>query len=463
MEQTTLDAEPKAHVKKDTASTKAKEEEFIKSCRPLKDMLDSVRDIEGCPIGKDEDILAQSDAPWYTACPNPYINEFINVFGKPYEEDTDDYERKPFVSDLSEGKNDPIYNAHSYHTKVPHKAIMKFIEHYTDEGDIVFDGFCGTAMTGVAAQLLNRKAVLSDLSPAATFIAFNYNTLVDVHEFEQETKIILAEVEKECGWMYETLHTDGKTKGRINYTVWSDVFICPYCNQEYVFWEAAVDEEEGKVNEEYTCPNCNANLTKRSCSRSANEYFDSAINQNVIRVKQVPVLINYNVGKKRYRKKIDENDLNLIKKIEESAIPYWFPTNRMPDGDESRRNDKYGITHVHHFYTKRNLWALSFLANRIQKFQPSAALNFMLTGILPRASLMHKWKKGQTTGITTGTLYVPSLIYEFNIRKMWEERPRYVKELLKMRSSLKYCDSIISTQSSASNYYPKQLNRLHLH
>ena len=27
--------------------------------------------------------------------------------------------------------------------------------------------------------------------------------------------------------MYETLHSDGKTKGRIEYTVWSEVFSCP--------------------------------------------------------------------------------------------------------------------------------------------------------------------------------------------------------------------------------------------
>ena len=31
------------------------------------------RKIEGFPIGKDEDILALSDPPYYTACPNPFI------------------------------------------------------------------------------------------------------------------------------------------------------------------------------------------------------------------------------------------------------------------------------------------------------------------------------------------------------------------------------------------------------
>ena len=90
--------------------------------------IDKVRNIEGFPIASDEDIIALSDAPYYTACPNPFIEEFIREKGIPYDETTDDYHRKPFASDVSEGKTgDPIYNAHSYHTKVPHKAIMRYI------------------------------------------------------------------------------------------------------------------------------------------------------------------------------------------------------------------------------------------------------------------------------------------------------------------------------------------------
>ena len=35
------------------------------------------RKIEGFPIGEDEDILAMSDPPYYTACPNPWIADFV--------------------------------------------------------------------------------------------------------------------------------------------------------------------------------------------------------------------------------------------------------------------------------------------------------------------------------------------------------------------------------------------------
>lgn len=428
-----------------------KEDEFAQSCRPLKELLDSVRNIEGFPIGKDEDILALSDPPYYTACPNPYINDFIARYGKPYDAKTDNYKRTPFVADISEGKNDPLYNAHSYHTKVPHKAIIPFIEHYTEPGDIVFDGFCGTGMTGVAAQMLGRRAILCDLSPAATFIAYNYNTPVDVDEFQQEARRILAEVEAECGWMYETLHTDGKTKGKINYTVWSDVFICPYCGNEYVFWDVAVDEDAGKVKDDYSCPNCTAEISKRQSERATITFFDDAIGQEIIQAKQVPVLINYSVGTRRYNKLPDTADLKLIKDIEAVAIPYWYPTDRMPEGyntDQPKRS--HGVTHVHHFYTKRNLWLLSAIYARSQNY----LTKFCFTGLLTRSSKQARFLAknyflggGGWVGTSlSGTLFIPSLSIEVIAAFTFKNR---IDSISKIQNSSLYKEYVLgSTQSS---------------
>ena len=350
-----------------------------------KEDIDKVRHIEGVPIGKDEDIIALSNPPYYTACPNPFIEDFIKEHGKPYDEATDDYHREPFAADVSEGKNDPIYNAHSYHTKVPYKAIMRYILHYTEPGDIVFDGFCGTGMTGVAAQMCGnpdldfkakieaempyvkwgaRKAVLNDLSPAATFIAYNYNTPVDLADFQREATRILEECEKELGWMYETRHViDGKLQtgidgnpiiGRIHYTVWSDVFICPTCSNEIVFWDVAVDKKNGKVNDTFFCPHCRSELNKHSCTRAKETHFDTRLNEFVTMAKQVPVLINYSVGNKRFEKTPDEYDLALIEKINNMEIPYWYPMDELPNGYNTEQPKRsHGITHVHQFYTRR--------------------------------------------------------------------------------------------------------------
>jgi DNA modification methylase/predicted RNA-binding Zn-ribbon protein involved in translation (DUF1610 family) len=400
------------------------------------------RKIEGFPIGSDEDILALSDPPYYTACPNPFIEDFIRCYGKPFDPKVP-YSREPFAADVSEGKNDPIYNAHSYHTKVPHKAIMRYILHYTEPGDIVFDGFCGTGMTGVAAQLCGdktaveslgykvredgtildekgipfsrlgaRRAILNDLSPAATFIAHNYNTPVDVQEFEREAKRILREVEEECGWMYETLHSDGRL-GRINYTVWSDVFICPECTREVVFWEAAVDKEEGKVYNEFSCPHCGAMLTKRNMERAWVTRYDKALKQTIRQAKQVPVLINYTAGGRRYEKSPDDADLKLIERVENSDIPYWFPTDEIPRGDKTGEPLRIGITHVHHFYTRRNLWALGAIYDRCNK---DKQLLLLFNSQLINISKLNRYRPNVSFPYNplSGTLYVSSQVSEAN-------------------------------------------------
>ena len=81
------------------------------------------RKTPGFPKGSDEDIIRMSDPPWYTACPNPFLSEFVGVYGKPYDP-KERYERDPFAVDTSVGKTDALYKAHGYHTKVPHLAIV---------------------------------------------------------------------------------------------------------------------------------------------------------------------------------------------------------------------------------------------------------------------------------------------------------------------------------------------------
>ena len=439
------------------------------------------RKIAGFPIGSDEDILALSDPPYYTACPNPFIADFIMHYGKSHDP-SKPYRREPFAADVSEGKNDPIYNAHSYHTKVPHKAIMRYILHYTEPGDVVFDGFCGTGMTGVAAQMCGdktvveslgyrvdkdgtvsqqesdengktiwkpfsklgaRRAVLNDLSPAATFIAYNYNTPVDVVAFEREAKRILKEVEAECGWMYETLHTDGKTKGKINYTVWSDVFVCPDCTRDVVFWEAAVDKEEKSVIDEFPCPHCGAMLTKRRMDRAWVSKYDSSINQTIRQAKQVPVLINYSVSGKRVEKTLDKGDLALISRIDNGDIPHWFPTDRMMEGGETRRNDPIGITHVHHFYTKRQLWVLATLLSKCD-LHTRLIFQSIVATLCSRLVRYNLGNRGN--GPLSGTLYVSSLNAEAEVAKVAEGKAKdFVKAFLARDREYIQCQSLENT------------------
>ncbi len=470
------------------------------------------RKIEGFPRGDDEDILALSDPPYYTACPNPFMSDFIENYGKPYDPDTP-YRREPFAADVSEGKNDPIYNAHSYHTKVPHKAIMRYILHYTNPGDVVFDGFCGSGMTGVAAQMCNdrkvieslgykackdstildendnpfsrlgsRHAVLNDLSPAATFIAHNYTTSVDAKEFEREAYQILNEVEKELGWIYLTLHRPNPaqideaisgfkasgasffskesnlTWGHINYTVWSDVFVCSECLGEIILWDEVVDQQKKETHEEFLCPHCQAKLTKRNIERTWEMKFDKSTHQTIKQARQVPVLISYSVGKKRYEKIPDTFDLALYEMIENKDIPFWFPSDLLPYGYNTRQPmESHGITRLDQFYTKRNLWVLGAVRSLIKDDQLlfwMTAANRYLSKLskLGTTYYLHGGGGAVNAGLL-GTLFVPSFSAENSVIGTLSTRlPKLSRVFATLAESQRV--SVVSTQSSSSFLLP---------
>jgi DNA modification methylase len=439
-----------------------KRREFFlkKLCEKLKDP--EFRKIEGFPIGEDEDILALSDPPYYTACPNPWIKDFIKYYGKPYNPETDDYSREPYATDVSEGKNDPIYNAHSYHTKVPHKAIMRYILHYTEPDDIVFDGFCGTGMTGVAAQLCGdkgtvellgykvdktaisqrevdgygktiwrsfsnlgeRRAVLNDLAPIATFIASNYNVPQLQSVFRSEADKLLNYLKAEWGWMYETLHTDGKTKGCIHYVVWSDVFICPSCAMDVVFFDVAYSSDTGKIQEEFQCPHCGTTLSKKGIERSRETYFDPITQKSHKRNKQVPAIISYSVGGRRYEKVPTEFDFEMLKKIERLLSDERLLSHpMMHKGGENwgniwRSGYHYGVTHTHHFYTNRNFLILS----KAWEYSIQPQIRWAITGILNYVNKKQSFTGGG--GGMPGVLYIASLVQEKNVIEVLERKIR---------------------------------------
>ena len=321
----------------------------------LRKKLPELKKIEGFPIGEDEDIIALSDPPYYTACPNPWINDFIEEWEKENNvirvKQKNSFNREPFTSDVSEGKSDPIYMAHAYHTKVPYKAIMRYILHYTEPGEIVFDGFSGSGMTGIAASMCGdktiveelgvsneikvgkRNVILNDISIAATHISNNYNNTLYIVDFQKKFQDLLNEVQSKFEWMYETNHIDG-SKGQINYVVWSEVFICPHCGNEFSYWDVAIDLENKKVKEQFHCNNCFSVLKKNDIDRVMETKYHNDLESVYEQAKFIPVLINYSKGNKRYEKYPDEKDLLIFKKVEEYSNSNSYPKNEIISGDE---------------------------------------------------------------------------------------------------------------------------------
>ena len=301
--------------------------------------------IAGAPKGMAEFIKALSLPPYYTSCPSPFLK---NVAKEAFENSPLGNENKgPLTSDVEAGKNDALYFAHYYSTKVPPDAITPYILHYTKPGDLVFDGFCGTGMTGVAAQLCGdaaritpfsgpvgkRRAILVDLSPAATFIAAGTNALASLAPHFCDIENLITEVEQEnaellttahIGWPRGTVQSSkrrnaekphGPSGGRIEYLVWSDVFRCSECSKEIVFWDLVFKGPRMPTQKKIPCPACGAEQHINNLERQWIIRYDHELGQTVRQAKQVPVLINYSVGTRRFEKYPDDADLRMIEKM----------------------------------------------------------------------------------------------------------------------------------------------------
>src|SRR5262249_24307534 len=102
------------------------------------------------------------------------------------------------------GRGSPFYLAHSYHTKIPPEAVIPFLEHYTKPGDVVLDPFSGSGMIGVAAAMTGRRAILNDLSPAATHLAWNHTRPCDPEALADGFAWLEERLGKEFRDMYRT-------------------------------------------------------------------------------------------------------------------------------------------------------------------------------------------------------------------------------------------------------------------
>ena len=421
-------------------SDDARREHFVKLlAEKLKDPAFRVE--EGFPVGSDAAILAMSDPPYYTACPNPWLTEFVTHYGRPYDP-AEKYAREPMAIDVSEGKTDSLYKAHSYHTKVPHLAIVPSILHYTEPGDVVLDGFAGSGMTGVAAQWCGtapaayrhklemewkkagtpapkwgaRRVVLNDLSPAATFIGANYNLPFDVNAFATAGKQLLRDVEREIGWMYETLHSDGKTKARIQFTVWSECLSCQSCGGEVVFTSAALDEESQRIAKSIACPHCGAEATKEQMDLIFESFVDPSSGNIEQRPKRTPAIIFYKIGKSVYSKSPDKYDLEIISRINNLTLPSELPTNVLPDCQMTRvgRMRTTKTESIHHMFLPRAGHAMGYLwriARENTDHRTRAFLIFMVEQAIWGLSILNRYSPShfsQVNRALNGVYYVAS-------------------------------------------------------
>ena len=426
------------------------------------------RKTPGFPRGSDEAILRISDPPYYTACPNPFLRDFATQ-AKP---DTSIQKRRnsPFSADVSGSKKDALYTAHTYHTKVPPAVIAACVLHYTQPDDVVLDPFCGSGMTGVGVRLCEspneevrsaldsagstytegrRRAILLDLSPAATAIARGHSLQASRSALDEDWRKALDKLGDLRRELYFT-DREGKLH-EVKYFVLSDMFGCPSCATEFSYWDAAVDPVALVMRKPPRCPTCDAELSKRDLEQLG---FSRSLSGGKTEVVAKEALVAVGIVGQKGLVRPNERDVRLYDRILGEPVPtdliypMMFVQGDASWGDQWRRGNHRFVSSPHHFFSARNYKALCALWSEMRD---KPALRFAYTSAVSRAS--RRWavlpNKLGVGNVAMGTLYIPSIRYEMNPFRLIETKLKSAKRYFGYFGGGEAAVSVaISTQSS---------------
>lgn len=343
-----------------------------------------------------------------------------------------------------------LFNAHSYPTKINVTAAIACILAHTEPGDVVFDGFAGSGVTGLAAALCGhadletrnfiestlpsavwgeRDSVLYDLSVLAAFIADSLLNPPDPDEFAEAAASLAAAAELELGWMYAAKGPNGEP-GTIRHTLWTEHLVCPECGMSTSFWEAAVRTEPPTITEAAVCRCCSAAFPTASAKRLTEAYDDDLLNQSRERRVRTPAFVYGISGRSRWKREATLADLDFADQISQLPIPPTVPVVRMLNTEEERwghmfrRGYHFGIQYVHDFYTRRNLVAVSRAWELVSDYPEhlQQALRFWISSynathstLMTRIVCKRSAKDFVLTGAQPAALYVGGLPVEKNV------------------------------------------------
>lgn len=376
------------------------------------------------------------DGPVYTASPNPSLASFTREKSSsplPVAEQPSIY-----LPGVVRGfKTSHIYNAHTYHTKVPPEVIEQFVLQFTKPGDLVLDPFAGSGMTGVAALKHGRRVVLIDLSPFATFLCYNHCTPLNVLSFRQAVDEVYARVSADMAWLYETPCRRCGQKAVIKKMIWSEAVECPGCLARINVWDVALDETR-RIRKTFLCTGCGKRL-----QRGMGRRLDWSA-------------VQLDVQCSRCGRETTQPlpfDLDKIAEIERAKIPQtlWYPRYKMPRGDMWRRGYHEGIETVADFYTKRNLWALARLREEIAKFRDVRLRNkllFVFTNVVWHGCRMRRFNPRGGARPMNAALYIPALMEEANVLSVFMHKADMVSRMLWETRDLDPHLLRVSTQSA---------------
>jgi len=381
---------------------------------------------------------------------------------------------------LAATRGGALFNAHAYPTKIDPSAVALAIACHTEPGQTVFDGFGGSGTTALGTLLCSspppelrqrakalglkpkwgpRRAVVYEVSGLGSFIAETLCTKIDPDQFRVVAERILAACEQQYGWMYRTVDDTGQT-GEIRHTIWSELLQCRACGHPVSVWEGCVSRSPAKIATQFRCPKCRTVQPVDQAPRKLAETFDKTLTRSVIERLRVVAQVYGITGRRTWVREPIPNDELLLERIWKTPIPAAFPVLPMRWGDLHRAGYHQGITHLHHFYTRRNLIALAAIREQIEGAAPALrnALEFWLSSyngshstIMTRIVAKQDEAEFVVTSNQPGVLYVSGLPVEKNVFRGLRRKLSTITHAFAQIAELKGEVRIVQSSSHATD------------
>jgi len=307
-------------------------------------------------------------------------------------------------------RSDPVYNAHSYLTKVPVAAIRPFIEAFTEPGDVVLDPFAGSGMTGVAAAMSGRRAELRDINVLGQHIGTNYVNLVDGAAFRAAVAGAVERAMNRVGDVYATRCARCGERGELSRTTWSMVCECRHCGGAINFYDELERAEWSKSR--MVCPHCSEPFTLRGTPRVGEAaVLDTILCECHTTLQDQPPTEPLAVPN---MEGLDWPDVPI------GSDRQMFQASALA---------KNKLTTTASFFSTRNLAVLAALRASIGQ-EPDEALRakllFTFTAILARASKRYQWSRQRPLNAAHQHYYIAPVFYEWNVVDLFTRKAEAV-------------------------------------
>lgn len=348
---------------------------------------------------------------------------------------------QPLDEGISAGKNTYTYDAHTYHTKVPPQGIANVISKYLPEGGVVLDPFAGSGMTGVAAIYLGCDVILNELSPAATFIAYNFVARIESDRFHLAVSQIQSRLDTLQRTLYLTKCRECGLEVVQLYTVWSYILECDHCAREFVLWEHCrkygKSVREHKILQRFPCPHCGQEVNKSHLKRKG----------------IVPVFLGYRCCSKRIMEHpLGEEDRRRIEMASEVLQEYQpdIPHYELPDGVNLNQPKRHGYDTIEKLYTPRNLAACAAIWREIRRVEDpdlASALAFVFTSMYQRVTRLSEYRFWGGSG-NMANYNVPQISNEANVFETFNRKAETIRKHLVTTTQAYKGSAVIRTGSA---------------